>query len=71
LGPSAINKPLVPAPGHYDDGQINGTTDWLGKLKYTEKTYPSATLSTTKPTLLPGREPGPPRWEASDQQLDL
>jgi hypothetical protein len=34
---------------------------WQGKPKYSEKTCPDATLSTR-----PGREPGPPRWEASD-----
>jgi hypothetical protein len=36
--------------------------NWQGKPKYSEKTYPSATLSTTKSHL----DPGPQRWEASD-----
>jgi hypothetical protein len=41
--------------------------DWQGKPKYSEKTCPSPTLPTTNPTWQdPGREPGPPRWEASD-----
>jgi hypothetical protein len=32
--------------------------DWHGKPKYSEKTYPSATLSTTKSHMLrPGFEP--------------
>jgi hypothetical protein len=34
--------------------------DWQGKPKYSEKTCPSATLSTTNPTCLdPGLNPGP------------
>jgi hypothetical protein len=41
--------------------------DCQGKPKYSEKTRPRATLSTTNPTWPdPGIEPGPPRWEASD-----
>jgi hypothetical protein len=35
---------------------------WQGKPKYSEKTCPDATFSTTNPTW----RPGPPRWEASD-----
>jgi hypothetical protein len=31
--------------------------NWQGKLKYLEKTYPSATLSTTKSHDRPGLEP--------------
>jgi hypothetical protein len=49
---SAANWPIVPAP---DDrwwrvwtSWWNGT--WLGQQKYSEKTCPSATLSTTNPT---------------------
>jgi hypothetical protein len=40
--------------------------DWQGKSKYSEKTCHSAALSSTNPTCLPGPEPTPPRWEASD-----
>jgi hypothetical protein len=41
--------------------------DYLqGKPKYSEKTCPSAAFSTINPTCLPGGEPWPPRWEASD-----
>jgi hypothetical protein len=41
--------------------------EWLaGEPKYSEKTCPSAALSTTNPHMLSVREPGPPRWEASD-----
>jgi hypothetical protein len=38
-----------------------------GKLKFLEKTCPSATLSITKFHMTgPGFEPGPPRWEAGN-----
>jgi hypothetical protein len=36
----------VPAPGDYEDGE----SDWQRKPKYSEKTWPSAALSTTNPT---------------------
>jgi hypothetical protein len=64
LGIAATDRPIVPAPGVYDDGEL--LDDWQGKRKYLEKTCPSAALSTTHPTCLPVREPGPQRWEASD-----
>jgi hypothetical protein len=59
LGTSATERPIVPAPGDYDD------EDWQGKPKYSAKTCPSATLSTTNPTrpdpgLNPGRRDGKP-----------
>jgi hypothetical protein len=41
--------------------------NWQGKPKYSEKTYPSATLSTTKYHMTdPVSNPGLQRWEASD-----
>jgi hypothetical protein len=40
---------------------------WQGKPKYSEKTYPSATLSTTKSHMTePVSNPGPQQREASD-----
>jgi hypothetical protein len=45
---------IVPAPGDYDDGEIG----WLIGPKYSEKTCPSAALSTTKPTYCPDSNPG-------------
>jgi hypothetical protein len=48
-------------------GAIGGMKIWKGKPKYWEKTYPSATLSTTKFHMTdPVWNPGPQRWEASD-----
>jgi hypothetical protein len=58
LGTSAIYWPTVPAPGDCEDGEFGGM-NWLGKPKYSEKTCPGATLSTTNPTLPdPGSNPG-------------
>jgi hypothetical protein len=42
--------PIVPAPGDYEDGEFGGMKIDKGKPKYSEKTYPSATMSTTNPT---------------------
>jgi hypothetical protein len=65
LGTSATEWPIVPAPGDYDDGEFGGMKTVQGKPKYSEKTCPSATLSTTNPTwsdpgLNPGRRGGKP-----------
>jgi hypothetical protein len=66
LGTSATKWPIVPAP---DDGWWEWSSRWnessQGKPKYSEKTCPSATLSTTNPTwpeLIsnPGRRGGKP-----------
>jgi hypothetical protein len=68
LGPlstAATNRPIVLAPGDYDDGEIGGIFG-QGIPKYSEKICPSAALSTTNLYMLSGHEPGPPRWEASD-----
>jgi hypothetical protein len=61
LGTSAINWPIVPAP---DDrwwwvwsGRWN--ENWQVKPKYADKTYPSATLSTTNPTWPPDLDSNP------------
>jgi hypothetical protein len=59
IGTSATEWPIVPAPGDYDD------EEWQGKPKYSEKTFPSATLSTTNstwsdPVSNPGRRCGKP-----------
>jgi hypothetical protein len=69
LGPvntAATNRTMVPAPADYDDGEIGGKMIGKGSRSTRRKPAPCAALSTTNPTYLPGREPGPPRWEASD-----
>jgi hypothetical protein len=52
LGTSATVG-LLYQPRMIDDddyGAVGGMRDWQGKPKYSEKTCPSATLSTTNPT---------------------
>jgi hypothetical protein len=59
LGPlvtEATNRPVVPAPGDYDDGELGGIWQW--KPKYSEKTCLSAALSTTNSTCYPDANPG-------------
>jgi hypothetical protein len=65
LGTSATNCPIVPAPDDRWVWNILWNGNWQGKSKYSEKTCPSATLSTTNPTwpdlgLNPGRRGGKP-----------
>jgi hypothetical protein len=58
FGTAAINRPIVPAPGDNDDGEIGGMMIGGGKPKYSEKTGPSAALSTINPTCCPEANPG-------------
>jgi hypothetical protein len=64
LGTAATNRPIVPAPGDYDDGEI-GRMIGRGNQSTWRKPVP-VPLCPHKPYMLPGREPGPPRWEAND-----
>jgi hypothetical protein len=50
LGTSATNWPIVPASDDKWVCSIWWNENWQGKPKYSEKTCPSATLSTTNPT---------------------
>jgi hypothetical protein len=56
LGTAATNRPIVSAPGDYDDGEIGGIR--FPQPKYSERTCPSATSSTTNPTCCPNANPG-------------
>jgi hypothetical protein len=66
LGTSATNWPIVPAPdGSWWVWSSRWNENWQGKPKYSEKTCPSATFSTTNPTWPdlgsnPGRSGGKP-----------
>jgi hypothetical protein len=56
--------PIVPAPGDYDDGEK--LVEWLtGETEVLGENLPQCRFVHHKPHMLPGREPGPPRWEAS------
>jgi hypothetical protein len=49
LGTAATNRPIVPAPGVYDDRKIGEMIIGRGN-RSTRRTCPSAALSTTDPT---------------------
>jgi hypothetical protein len=64
LGTAATNRPTVPAPGDYDDGEIGGI---IGKeTEVLGENLPQCRVFHYKPHMLPGREPGSPRWKVSD-----
>jgi hypothetical protein len=66
LGTATTNRPIVQAPGDYDNGEIGGMM--IGRGNRSTRRNPAAVplcLPLT-PHAMPGREPGPPRWEARD-----
>jgi hypothetical protein len=68
LGPldtAATNRPIVPAPGGYDDGEIGAMMIGRGTKVLGEK-LPQCHFVRHKSHMLLGRELGPPRWEATD-----
>jgi hypothetical protein len=64
LGTAATNRPIVPAPGDYNYGEIGGMMTGRGNL-------PQCSFVHHKNHMLPGREPGPLLWESSDQPLEI
>jgi hypothetical protein len=51
MGVQLVARPLLTAQGDCNDGEIGGMNGFgRGKQKYSEKTCPDATLSTTNPT---------------------
>jgi hypothetical protein len=66
LGTAAINRPIVPAPGDNDDGEICGMMIGWGNRSTQRKPAPVLLCPPQTPHARPGREPEPPQWEASD-----
>jgi hypothetical protein len=56
LGTAATNRPVVPTPGDYDDGEIGGMIG-RGNRNTRKKTCPSAASSTINPTCSPDANP--------------
>jgi hypothetical protein len=65
LGAAATNRPIMPAQGDYDDGEIGRVMIGKGNRSTLRKLAPVSFCSPQTPHAIPGREPGPPRWEAS------
>jgi hypothetical protein len=61
LGTTAIDRPIAPAPGDYDDGETG-----RGNRSTRRKPIPLPLCPPQTPHALHVREPGPPRWQASD-----
>jgi hypothetical protein len=64
LGTTVANRPIVPAPSDYDDGEIGGMMIGRGNRSSRRKPAPVPLFPLQTPHALLGREPGPP--EASD-----
>jgi hypothetical protein len=63
LGIAATNRPIVPAMGDCDDGEVGGI---IGRGNRSTRRKPVPVLFCPhKPYMLPGREPGQPKWEAT------
>jgi hypothetical protein len=64
LGTAATNRPIVPAPGDYNDGEIGGM---IGRGNQSTRRKPAPVpFVHHKPHMLSGRKPRLPWWEASD-----
>jgi hypothetical protein len=71
LGTEATNRPIMPAPGDCDDGEIGGMMTGRGNRSTLRKPAPVPLCPPQTPHALPEREPGPSGWEASDSPLEL
>jgi hypothetical protein len=65
LGTEATNRPIMPAPADYDDREIGGMIG-TGETEVFGENLPQCRVVYQKPHMLPGREPGTPRWETSE-----
>jgi hypothetical protein len=60
LGTAATNRPIVPAPGDYDDREFGGMIDRGTEIL--RENLPQCRFVHKKTHMLPGREPGPPLY---------
>jgi hypothetical protein len=65
LGTEATNRPIVPAPGDYDDVKIGGIIG-RGKRSTRRKPAPVLLRAPQTPHACPDANPGHLLWEASD-----
>jgi hypothetical protein len=64
LGTAATNRPIVPAPGDYDAGEIGGM---IGRGNQSTQRKPAPMPLFHHRSHMPSRrEPGPPQWEAGN-----
>jgi hypothetical protein len=66
-----IHSALRPPIGDYDDGEIGGMMIGGGNRSTRRKSAPVPLYPPRTTHALCGREPGPPRWEASDGTAKL
>jgi hypothetical protein len=66
VGTSATNWSIVPAPGVYEDGEFGGIMIGRGNRSTRRNPAPVPLCPPQMSHELTGREPGRPRWEASD-----
>jgi hypothetical protein len=71
-GDQLVARPLLTAPGECDDGEVGGMNCFgRGNRSTRRKPAPTPFCPPQIPLVRPGREPGPPLWEASGLALQL
>jgi hypothetical protein len=61
-----VHLALRPTPGDYDDGEIGGMMIGRANRSTRKEPAPVPLCPPRTPHVLPGSEPWPPRWEASE-----
>jgi hypothetical protein len=66
LGTAAPNRPIAPAPGDYDDGEIVGMMIGRGNRSTHKNPAPTPLYPLQNPHACPDANLGSRWWEASD-----